>query len=106
MERKLILPAEVKVCATCSFWDGERKVDTEMQVVVVAEASAGECLVRETDCASLKDVRDANGRECAWESLAPDLPESAESNLAAADAEISAAAEPAAGDASPVRRSA
>ncbi len=37
MTQKLILPAEVKVCATCCYWDGERHVDTEMQVVVVAE---------------------------------------------------------------------
>jgi hypothetical protein len=105
MERKLILPAEVKVCATCSFWDGERKVDTEMQVVVVAEVCAGECLVRETDCAGMRDARDAHGRECDWESLAPDLPASG-STAADAEASAAAAAEPAAGDDSPFRRSA
>ena len=27
MVDKLILPAEVKVCATCSYWDGERRDD-------------------------------------------------------------------------------
>lgn len=72
MDRKLILPAEVKVCATCSFWDGERKIDAELQVVVVDESVAGECLVREIDCPSTQDVRGING-ECAWESLAPDV---------------------------------
>ncbi|MBK1681307.1 hypothetical protein [Rhodocyclus tenuis] len=72
MDRKLILPAEVKVCATCSFWDGERKIDAELQVVVVDESVAGECLVREIDCPSMQDVRGING-ECAWESLGPDV---------------------------------
>jgi len=72
MDRKLILPAEVKVCATCSYWDGERKVDAELQVVVVNENVAGECLVRETDFPSTQDVRCIDG-DCAWESLAPDV---------------------------------
>ncbi|MQY50741.1 hypothetical protein HCX48_03425 [Rhodocyclus tenuis] len=75
MQRKLILPTEVKVCATCSFWDGERKVDTEMRVVVVDEHCTGECLVRESGCASTQDVRGVDGRECAWECLAPDTSE-------------------------------
>lgn len=82
MDRKLILPAEVKVCATCSYWDGERKIDPELQVVVVDESVAGECLVREIDCPSTQDVRGING-ECSWESLAPD----------ALDADIDAIAE-------------
>jgi hypothetical protein len=55
MKRKLILPTEVKVCATCSYWDGERKVDTEMQLVVVSESCVGECLVQSKASPSLTD---------------------------------------------------
>ena len=73
MERKLILPAELKVCATCSYWDGERKVDEELNLVVVAEHCEGECLVNERGCGSLDSARRPNGGECAWETLAPDL---------------------------------
>ena len=74
MERKLILPAEVKVCATCSYWDGERTVDPELRVVVVAERCEGVCLVREKSCSCVLDVRNQK-EECFWEHLAPDLPE-------------------------------
>lgn len=70
-ERKLILPAEVKVCATCSYWDGERTVDTELRIVVVAQSCDGMCLVREKCCHSLLDVR-SQKEECFWEHLAPD----------------------------------
>lgn len=71
MERKLILPAEIKVCATCSYWDGERKVDEELSLVVVAESSEGLCLVQDKSCGSLDSVRRGE-RECSWEHLAPD----------------------------------
>jgi hypothetical protein len=71
MERKLIVPAEIKVCATCSYWDGERKVDEELSLVVVAESCEGQCLVQDKSCGSLDSVRRAVG-ECAWEHLAPD----------------------------------
>ena len=47
MTQKLIIPAEVKVCATCSYWDGERKVDSELRLVVIADSCEGECLVQE-----------------------------------------------------------
>lgn len=70
MEKKLILPAEVKVCATCSYWDGERQVDEELNLVVVAEECQGECLVREEPCSGLSDVRAM--QQCAWESLEAD----------------------------------
>lgn len=70
MKRKLILPTEVKVCATCSYWDGERKVDTETRVVVVSESCLGECLVQSKPSASLNDVR-GESEHCAWEHLAP-----------------------------------
>lgn len=70
MTQKLILPAEVKVCATCCYWDGERHVDTEMQVVVVAEECPGECLVTECQAHGLTDVRSIH--ECLWEDLSPD----------------------------------
>jgi hypothetical protein len=70
-KKKLILPAEVKVCATCSYWDGERMVDPELRVVVVAEDCEGECLVQTKCSPSLNDGR-AETEHCAWEHLAPD----------------------------------
>jgi len=73
MEKKLILPTEVKVCATCSYWDGDRHVDEELSLVVVAEECTGECLVRDTQCDALHDVRALHN--CAWESLEADGPE-------------------------------
>lgn len=72
MAEKLILPTEVRVCATCSYWDGERRVDAEMKVVVVSEECSGECLAQEAVKPGLHDVR----RECTciWEDLNPDAP--------------------------------
>ncbi len=72
MAEKLILPTEVKVCATCSYWDGERHVDGEMKLVVVAEECEGECLVQETAKPGLHDVRQECS--CIWENLEPDAP--------------------------------
>lgn len=69
-ERKLILPAEVKVCATCTYWDGTRSVDAEMRVVVVCESCQGECLVSESQTPAL-----ATGNphcECLWDDLEAD----------------------------------
>lgn len=66
-ERKLILPTEVKVCATCTYWDGERNIDEEMRVVVVTETCTGECLVSESQTSAL-----ATGTphcECLWDDL-------------------------------------
>ena len=71
MTPKLIVPAEVKVCATCSYWDGERKVDTEMQLVVVSESCVGECLVRSKASPSLTEAS-TESQDCLWEHLAPD----------------------------------
>lgn len=65
--QKLILPAEVKVCATCSYWDGERQVDPEMQVVVVDQACEGECLAQEKTRNALNDVRGEH--HCIWEDI-------------------------------------
>ncbi|MEY2632847.1 MAG: hypothetical protein RIR00_1501 [Pseudomonadota bacterium] len=73
MSQKLILPAEVKVCATCTYWDGERRVDDELQVVVVAEDCAGVCLVTETDRSGLTDAREP--RDCLWDDLNGDKAE-------------------------------
>ncbi|MCL2635373.1 MAG: hypothetical protein FWD50_01930 [Betaproteobacteria bacterium] len=72
MAGKLILPTEVKICATCSYWDGERRVDADMNVVVVDDACLGECLVQGRMKPGLHDVR----QECAciWEDLGPDNP--------------------------------
>lgn len=71
--KKLILPAEVKVCATCSYWDGERTVDTELRLVVVSQDCEGECLVQTKSSQSLNDVR-SETEHCVWEHLAPDSP--------------------------------
>lgn len=70
MAEKLILPTEVKVCATCSYWDGERHVDADMKLVVVTDECLGECLVQEQEKPGLHDVR----KEvfCLWEDLEPD----------------------------------
>lgn len=71
---KLILPAEVKVCATCSYWDGERKVDDEVKVVVVSDSCAGECLLREQALHGLTHAEKI--RNCLWEQLGePSRPE-------------------------------
>lgn len=71
MKRKLILPTEVKVCATCSYWDGERKIDGEYGLVVVAESCEGECLVQERSFHGLDGVHRLS-EECSWEHLEPD----------------------------------
>ena len=71
MVQKLILPAEIKVCATCSYWDGERTVDPELRVVVIEENCEGECLAQGKCCQGLND--EAGWRtDCVWEHLAPD----------------------------------
>ena len=67
MEKKLIIPTEVKVCATCSYWDGERRVDEEYSLVVVADDCCGECLAQEKLFDGLNDVR--HMPDCAWEPL-------------------------------------
>ena len=72
MAEKLILPAELKVCATCSSWDGERHVDAEMKLVVVSDECQGECLVQETQKHCLHDIR--KECTCMWEDLEPDAP--------------------------------
>lgn len=74
MTKKLILPAEVKVCATCSYWDGDRHIDTEMSLVVVSDECAGECIAMQTDIHGLTDVRGITN--CLWEHIGPDdMPE-------------------------------
>lgn len=73
MAEKLILPTEVKVCATCSYWDGERQVDGDVKVVVVSSECQGECLVQEVKKSGLNVVRDECS--CIWEDLEPDTTE-------------------------------
>ena len=73
MSQKLIIPAEVKVCATCSYWEGEREIDTELRVVVITDSSAGVCLVQEKCCRGLNDEGEWQN-DCLWEHLAPDEP--------------------------------
>jgi hypothetical protein len=75
MSKKLILPAEVKVCATCSFWDGERNIDHELALVVVEEGCMGKCLAEDKNCLGLNDEFEWRD-DCLWEHLAPDMPES------------------------------
>lgn len=70
MSQKLILPAEVKVCATCSYWDGERRVDADVKVVVVDSECEGECLVQECCKPGLHDIRQEC--LCMWEDLNPE----------------------------------
>lgn len=70
MSQPVIIPTEMKVCATCSFWDGDRRVDEEVGIVVVSESCAGECLVKESQRDGLHSTR--NECDCAWEHLAPD----------------------------------
>ncbi len=70
MTEKLILPTEVKVCATCSYWDGERQVDGDMKLVVVSETCKGVCLVQGESRLGLHDVR--KECSCIWEDLEPD----------------------------------
>jgi len=70
MAEKLILPTEVKVCATCSYWDGERHIDSDMKVVVVSLDCKGECLVQTVQKRGLNDSR--SEPDCMWEDLEPD----------------------------------
>jgi hypothetical protein len=72
MNKKLILPAEVKICATCSFWDGTREVDHELAVVVVDEDCMGKCLVENRSCQGLTNELEWHD-DCLWEHLAPDV---------------------------------
>jgi hypothetical protein len=70
MAGKLILPKEIKVCATCSYWEGERRVDADVDVVVIDEDCLGECMVRGQPRSAMHPV--LPGRECLWEDLTPD----------------------------------
>lgn len=72
---KLILPTEIRVCATCSYWDGERHVDEEVRVVVVDKSCEGECMAQDKKTPGVHDIR----CECAcmWEDLTPDAPKEA-----------------------------
>lgn len=68
--KKVIIPAEFKVCATCSYWDGPRRVDEEIGVVVVDDCEKGECLVKSCSRPGLHDVR--LEPDCPWEELSAD----------------------------------
>lgn len=69
-DRKLILPTEIKVCATCTYWDGDRVVDEDLRVVVVCESCKGECLVTESQMSALE--RGVPVCECLWDDLHAD----------------------------------
>lgn len=66
-DRKLILPAELKVCASCTYWDGPRSVDEDVRVVVVCESCEGECLVRAVSMPSLRAVHEDT--DCLWDGI-------------------------------------
>jgi CBS domain-containing protein len=68
VDRKLILPTELKVCATCAYWDGVRSVDEDVRVVVVCESCQGECLVRE----ALTPPLDPAEEDCLWDEIIDD----------------------------------
>lgn len=72
MMKKLIIPAELKICATCSYWDGERRVDSELGLVVVAEDCQGECLVCSQPSLALSGQ--SQSPDCLWEDLATEQP--------------------------------
>ena len=69
-DRKLILPTELKVCGTCTYWDGVRTVDHEVGVVVVGERCRGECLVREHTVSALHTV--GKDPDCLWDDIEGD----------------------------------
>lgn len=85
-EAKLIIPTEIKICATCSYWDGERQVDDEIGVVVVDGSCKGECLVKEATRECLHDVRQEC--DCLWEDLRPDSERAADDAAGNAGAEV------------------
>jgi hypothetical protein len=74
MDKKLILPAEIRVCATCSYWDGERIIDPELAVVVIEENCLGKCLVENRSRPGLNSEFECRD-DCLWEHLAPDAQE-------------------------------
>ncbi|MDR3221960.1 MAG: hypothetical protein LBU46_08165 [Candidatus Accumulibacter sp.] len=82
MNKKLILPAEIKICATCSFWDGARKIDSELAIVVVEESCQGECLVENKYCQGLNNEFEWRD-DCLWEPLAPNVLENEEQDCPA-----------------------
>lgn len=67
MNDKLVLPWEFRTCATCSYWDGDRRVDGEVHVVVVSPMCVGECLVAGQSIPGLLRADVAVG--CLWEPL-------------------------------------
>ena len=74
---KLVLPNELPLCGTCSYWDGERKVDEESQLVVLTSDSNGTCLVTEKKRPAL--FANPKKHTCLWEDLNPaESPESLE----------------------------
>lgn len=82
--KKLIIPAEFKVCATCSYWDGVRRFDDEIGVVVVDDCEKGECLVKASERPGLHDVR--RECDCLWEEIHADPGPDAPAADAAAEA--------------------
>ena len=71
MNQKLIIPAEIKICATCSYWDGERKIDPKLGLVIVSDDSEGDCLPQSKKCRAINNEFHWQ-EDCLWEHLAPD----------------------------------
>lgn len=63
----VFLPAETEVCATCSYWDGERKVDEDLKLVIINADQQGTCLVKDQSKLALfpKHLE----YNCLWEDL-------------------------------------
>jgi hypothetical protein len=66
-DSKVIVPVELRVCATCTYWDGARSVDEDVRLVVVCESCKGECLVRESSMPALRLVH--GDAECLWDAV-------------------------------------
>ena len=69
---KLIVPVELKVCATCAYWAGVRSVAEDVRVVAVCESCAAECLVREVSMPPLWPVHEDT--KCLWDAVCVDEP--------------------------------
>lgn len=72
---ELIVPTEFAVCATCGFWDGQRRVDEEAGLVVVKQDLEGECLLRSISVPGLFAASLASPElqhQCEWEPIEGD----------------------------------
>lgn len=69
----VFLPSETEICATCSYWDGKRKVDEDLKLVVVEAQQQGICLVKDQSKLALSPKH--LEYNCLWEDLQPNVDE-------------------------------